>query len=295
MVPQTNKLRDVVSFFKKELESYYPENELKVISEIIFEGLFDITKQEMMLFPENLLNESQIVKLLKVIKRLKRYEPVQYVAGYTDFLELKINIKPPVLIPRPETEELVLWVEEELKSRSGEKINLLDVCSGSGCIALVLKRRLPEISVYGLDINPEAVSVAKANAQRFNLKIDFFQKDILKIKDDPLVKQKWDVWVSNPPYVRLSERKFMHDNVLKYEPREALFVDDNNPLLFYDNISSHAQKALKKDGLLFFEINEAMGQNVKRLLEEKGFSDVIIKKDINDKDRFVMAKKANSI
>ncbi len=292
MTPYSNKLKDIVAFFKKELKGYYNENELQAICSIIFESKLNIKRQDIALNPEQRLNESHIVKIIKVIKRLKRYEPVQYITGFTDFLELTLKVKPPVLIPRPETEELVLWVEKELKSYTHNGISLLDIGTGSGCIALALKRRMPDVTVCGLDINAEAIAVAKDNARHYNLNVDFKEKDILTLhKDDPLREKKWDVWVSNPPYVRLSEREYMHDNVLKYESKEALFVDDHRPLIFYERISSLAIKSLKDGGIIFFEINEAMGQEIKRMLKNTGFINIIIKKDINGKDRFVRAVK----
>ncbi len=292
MNPDTNKLKDIVSFFKKELKSHYPENELKAISVIIFESCFNISRQDMAFYPGNRLNESQIVDLLKVIKRLKAYEPVQYITGYTDFLDLKIKVKPPVLIPRPETEELVLWVEQELKENSMATSALLDIGTGSGCIALALKQRLPEIKAAGLDNSRESIVIAKENARYNKLEVAFIEKDILVMSvDDPLIEQHCDVWVSNPPYVRVSEKGRMNENVLRYEPHDALFVDDHQPLIFYDKISALAKKALTAGGMLFFEINEAMGQNIKKLLEKKGFTNIMIKKDIHDKERFVKAEK----
>ncbi len=293
MTPLSNKLKDIVDFFKADLKSYYSENELNAITVNVFESLLNINRQNMALYPEKRLNESQIVMLIKVIKRLKNYEPLQYIIGSTDFLDLKLNIKPLVFIPRPETEEFVLWIEQHLRTNRAKKSYLIDIGTGSGCIALSLKKRLPDFSVSGIDINPAAIALAKENARLSGLKVNFFEKDIFNFHSDEFfVKNQWDVIVSNPPYVKLSEKNIIDQNVLNYEPPDALFVEDNKPLIFYEAISDIAQKSFKDGGMLFFEINELMGEYVKDLLENKGFDDIEIKKDIHDKERFVKAKKA---
>jgi len=288
----TNKLKDIVAFFKKELKEYYPDNEIDAITAEVFDHCFKINRQHIALYPNELLSESQIVQLIKLLKRLKTYEPLQYIIGYTDFLDLKIKVNPSVLIPRPETEELVLWIEKELKKGRVEEASILDIGTGSGCIALALAQKLPGVSVSGFDKYQEAIDVAIENAKLNSLTVNFFVNDLLSIShDDPLLYEQWDIWVSNPPYVTLSEKKQMHDNVLKYEPLDALFVKNDEALIFYERISTLAQKALKPGGKLFFEINEHKGQAVRKLLEDKDFSNVTIKRDIHEKERFVKAVK----
>lgn len=292
MIASYNKLKDMVNFFKEELKDYYSANELGAIVAWVFDSLYEINRQYIALYPDHLLNKSQTTHLTKVIKRLKAYEPVQYIMGYTEFMNLKIKVNQSVLIPRPETEELVSWIETELKNNKQNITNILDIGTGSGCIALALAHKLPGTLVSGLDISRESIDIAIENARLNNITAHFFVKDIFSASaEKTLTKNKWDVWVSNPPYVTLSEKDQMHDNVLKYEPGEALFVKNNKALIFYEHISKLALQALKPGGLIFFEINERKGQPIRELLKNKGFSNIIVKKDIHEKDRFIKAVK----
>ncbi len=290
MNPLSNKIRNIKDFIKNEIKDLYPENESEAISTIILENSFGISKKDIILSPDTRISESEIVNVIKIVKRLKNHEPVQYITGVTDFLDLKLKVKPPVLIPRPETEELVLWIEKELREKKLTEGNLLDFGSGSGCIALAIKKLLPGLSVCGLDKNHEAIELSKENASNNNIEAEFFERDIFSLTEkDDLIKKDWDVWVSNPPYVRISEKSNIRNNVLTHEPHEALFVNDDEPLIFYEKISELAKKILKPKSLVFFEINEALGMHIKQLLKNKNFSNIEIKKDINDKDRFVKA------
>jgi release factor glutamine methyltransferase len=213
-------------------------------------------------------------------------EPIQYILGETEFYGLKLNVNPAVLIPRPETEELVDWI---LKINSIRNAKILDIGTGSGCIALALKNHLKEGEISGVDISENALKVARENALQNHLNVNFFQSDILKWKESEW--DKFDIVVSNPPYVRMSEKAKMNDNVLHYEPDSALFVSDQDPLVFYRAIAAFASQYLNKNGFLFFEINEYLGEEMKVLMEGFGFESIEIRKDINSKNRMAFGLK----
>ena len=220
--------------------------------------------------------------LKKIFCRLKKNEPIQYILQETFFLDLDLFVDENVLIPRPETEEMVLDV---YKNFNLNKKNILDIGTGSGCIALVLKQKFINAQVDAIDINSKSLEVAKKNAKKNNLDVNFIEKDILKTED---FDKKYDLIISNPPYVCENEKIFMSDRVLNFEPALALFVENDDPLIFYKKIISLAEKNLNGNGLLFFEINEKFGKEVARLLAK--FQNVTINKDINGKDRWVSAK-----
>ena len=190
------------------------------------------------------------------------------------------------MIPRPETEELVDWVVNSYKENS--EIKVLDLCTGSGCIALAIKSQLPKSKISGVDVSKEALSLANENAYNLDLEVTFLEQDILE-STLKLSKTKFDCWVSNPPYIPESDKADMADNVLKYEPGLALFVDNHLPIIFYERIAEHGLRHIKKGGSLFFEIHECFGQEVTFLLKNKGYVDVEIRKDLQGKDRMVKA------
>lgn len=220
--------------------------------------------------------------LKKIFYRLKKNEPIQYILQETFFLDLDLFVDENVLIPRPETEEMVLDV---YKNFNLNKKNILDIGTGSGCIALALKQKFINAQVDAIDINSKSLEVAKKNAKKNNLDVNFIEKDILKTD---VLDKKYDLIISNPPYVCENEKIFMSNRVLNFEPALALFVEDDDPLIFYKKIISLAEKNLNDNGLLFFEINEKFGKEVARLLSK--FQNVTINKDINGKDRWVSAK-----
>lgn len=223
--------------------------------------------------------------ILKYILQLKRQEPIQYILGKAYFYENMYEVNESTLIPRPETEELVKLVldysVEELP------INVLDIGVGSGCIAITIAVNLPNASVDGLDVSMSALKVAMRNAEKIGADVDFFQADIFTYKPN----KKYDVIISNPPYVRESEKKLMNANVIEHEPKKALFVPDSDPLKFYNPIVELAKDALSANGALFFEVNEAFGKDVVKLLEKSNFHKIALVKDINGKDRFVYGLK----
>jgi len=283
------KLKHAILLFKSELESLYPENELSSLSRITFKDLLNFSSLQYH-FPENTkLNILEQNTLIDAIKRLKTFEPIQYIIGNTEFYGLKFNVEPGVLIPRPETEELILNIQNDYKNAAGI-LNILDIGTGSGCIAISLKKNIPNSNVLAIDISTKAIQIAKINSQINNVNVDFNLVDIFN-EINWLVNNSLDIIVSNPPYVLNSEKKLMQYNVLNYEPHEALFVDDNNPLLFYKRISEIASIYLKKNGSLFFEINENQSIPLLEMMNKLNFKDIKIIKDINGKDRILKALK----
>ena len=225
----------------------------------------------------------------EVVSRLRHFEPIQYVFGHTLWCGLDLKVTPATLIPRPETAELVIKVES-LKLKN-ERPRILDVCTGSGCIAIALKKRHPEWQVTGIDISAEAIEIAKENAQHNNVEVRFEVADIFDFNGEnykePMANGKYDIIVSNPPYIRESEKMEMRRNVLDFEPAQALFVPDDDPLKFYRRIAS-----LRMGQQLFFEINEAFGNEVEQLMCEYGYADVQIIKDSYGKARIVEGRMA---
>lgn len=227
-------------------------------------------------------------KLQKALEQLIREKPIQYIIGETEFLGLPFKVNSDVLIPRPETEELVQWILNH--EDPGTPIQILDIGTGSGCIAVALAKQLPKAQVFGLDVSPLALNVAQNNADLNQVKVQFIDADILNISTTTaLFDQQFDIIVSNPPYVRKIEKKSMASNVLDNEPHLALFVEDEDPLLFYRAICQFSKIYLKKEGRLFFEINEFLGSQMIQLLTTEGFHDIQLKQDIFKKDRMIKA------
>ncbi len=277
----------MIQFMQKELNELYPVTEIRQFAILIFDRLLNFGATDLITKGDSLLDEKEILFIKNCVERLKKYEPLQYILGQTEFLGLKLKVNPSTLIPRPETEELVMWMSEHITPKNK---TALDIGTGSGCIALGIKSRFPEMIVDAWDINEKALETAGQNAMLNNLNVNFSKVDILTFEPGKQHLRKYDIIVSNPPYVMNSEKKLMSSNVLDYEPASALFVDDEDPLLFYGKIARLSRKMLKSRGLLFFEINEAIGERVKNLLTELGFSEVKIKKDLSGKDRMVKAE-----
>ena len=277
----SNKIKDVISFFQSELKGIYSDDEIAVMTAWCFEEFLGIKRHELKLAEEGNMSESELLKFNFAVKDLKNERPIQYIFGKADFFGMKLKVNEHVLIPRPETEELVQLI---IKDGANAK-SILDIGTGSGCIAIALKKNIPGAEVTAIDISKEALEVALYNADKQNAEIHFLREDILSPSAVPF--DQYDIIVSNPPYIRLSEKESMQKNVTDHEPHLALFVDDPDPLLFYKAIADHGLKALKKDGQLYFEINEALGAEAKLLLENKGFKNVTLIKDINNKNRIL--------
>lgn len=278
-------MQSTIQYLKTELGALYPAGEVESMTRQIIEWItgWDFTRQ--LIHRNETFTREQSEKVRSIVQRLLKHEPLQYILGETFFSGLKIRVTPAVLIPRPETEELVgLISDHNLPDGS----RLLDIGTGSGCIALALKNRFPETTVSACDISPDALAIARENSLINQLDVDFFQADILSWNS-----RKWplfDVIVSNPPYVTVSEKKQMQRNVLDFEPPTALFVADNNPLLYYRAIAAFASEYLKKGGFLFFEINEKFGPETANLLRVQGFAEVQLKTDLQGKNRMVVAR-----
>lgn len=279
-------MQATIQYIKKELAELYPETEVQGFTRLLFESVcgWDYTAQ--IINKNEIVGESEFSEIEKIVFRLKQFEPIQYILGETEFMDLKLLVNLSVLIPRPETEELVNWI---IETNSLDSPRILDIGTGSGCIPLALKSRIKYAKISAVDISGKALEVAKQNAMQNNLDVHFFEADILNWENS-----NWDLFdviVSNPPYVREIEKQKMHANVLKYEPENALFVSDENPLIFYERIAEFAHKYLAENGKLFFEINEYLGDEMCNLLENKGFADVELRKDINGKMRMILCIK----
>lgn len=279
------KISDLKSNFKKTLSELYPSEEIQSFFNILSEKYLNLSRIEIALNPERTISETEADKFQKAILRLQNHEPVQYIIGETEFYGLPFKVNTHTLIPRPETEELVEWILSGFPP-SGAR-GILDIGTGTGCIAISLAKNLPNTKISALDISEEALKIAEANAKLNKVEVDFFQKDILAAETLP---KKYDVIVSNPPYVRELEKKQMQQNVLKYEPHSALYVKDEDPLLFYRAISRLAKNHLNPGGKLFFEINEYLAYEMTELLKAEGFKNIEIKKDIYGKDRMLKCK-----
>ena len=262
------------------LSKIYPKTEIDSFFFLMIEEKLNLQRIDTVLKPDLLISEDNLTTFINIIKRLQNEEPIQYILKKTSFYGLPFIVDKNTLIPRPETEELVAWIIEEAskgKLHKKDKISILDIGTGTGCIPISLAKNLIKSSVSAIDISQKALLIAKKNALLNNTKIDFFEMDILNTESLP---QKFDIIVSNPPYVRESEKTGIKKNVLQNEPHLALFVDNNNPLLFYKKIADLATNYLRKNGLLFFEINQYLEKETVKMLEMKGFKNIELRKDL---------------
>ncbi len=275
-----------IQFMQKELKSFYAASEIRQFACLIFSSLLGFSTTDLLIKGDTLLSDSQTIFLENCIKRLKNSEPIQYVLGQTEFLDLTLKVNTSTLIPRPETEELVVWLTESIEPQHK---TVLDIGTGSGCIALGMKSKNPHLTVEAWDISKEALKTTEANAKLNDLVIAIKQIDILTFTPGNGDLKKYDIIVSNPPYVRDSEKELMEPNVLEHEPHLALFVKDKDPLIFYHKIAQAGRLMLKSGGMLLFEINEVFGKEVVSLLSDNNYHDVEIKKDLSGKERMVRA------
>lgn len=270
--------------FFNELNNLYPETEIQSFFNLLVEFKLNLTRIEVALQPDFEISKTDLELLQKALSDLKKYIPIQYIIGETEFYGLPFTVNKNVLIPRPETEELVDWIIKDWKN--SKEIKILDIGTGSGCIPISLAKNLQNSEVYSIDISSEAIKTAKNNAGINNVSIHFTEADILNTTK---LTNTFDVIVSNPPYVRELEKEQMQQNVLANEPHLALFVKDENPLLFYDKITDLAKSHLSKNGQLYFEINQYLGKETIELLKSKGFTTIKLKKDIFGVDRMLKA------
>jgi release factor glutamine methyltransferase len=285
-------IKDVFLSFQQGLSEVYDTREIEAIALLVLEEITDMSRAKIKAFPEDDVPGEAAEKIQSILEELKTGRPVQYILGNTEFYGLNFLVNPATLIPRPETEELVEWVIEsqKLKVKSQKSFSILDIGTGSGCIAISLKKNLPNANVATIDISPEALHTAKQNAVINDVEVEFIEQDILNPKSE-LEHSKFEVIISNPPYVTLVDKAQMHQNVTGFEPHTALFVPENDPLIFYKAIADFAIKHLENKGLLFFEINENFGKETVELLSNKGFTDIELRKDMSGRDRMVKAVK----
>lgn len=284
MKVQSNKIIDIIKHYEELLLQTFDVEESKQLIRFLIEDFTDIPRQQISLNFSQRISESQILKIHFGVKDLLKGTPLQYILQKANFLDWEFKVNEDVLIPRPETEEFVTLIHESIDNK---ELNIIDIGTGSGCIAIALQK-LTNANVSAVDISKDALVIAKQNAKDLNAEIKFIELNILDKYQWGKAESKYDLIVSNPPYVRESEKKLIQDNVLHFEPGLALFVDDKNPLVFYNAIANFALNNLKPNGELWFEINEYLGSEMKELLKDN-FSQIEIIQDFRGKDRFCTA------
>lgn len=302
-------LREIKDIFHKELDDLYPKEEVDSFFYACIEHYLKLERFILAIRPDFTLTKEEEQPLFEAMSRLKLEKPLQYILGTAHFMDLELQVNENVLIPRPETEELVQWVLDEFqkegqfkldaeRSRSvistplnDHSLRILDIGTGSGCIAIALAKHLPDAQVYALDVSDGALEVAQKNAASNGVDITFLQRDILNPKLELASEPAFDVIVSNPPYVRELEKKEISKNVKDFEPDTALFVADEDPLLFYRAIISFSERHLQENGSLYFEINQYLGEETKALFNARNFSEIELRKDMFGNDRMLKAIK----
>ncbi len=288
MFVSSNTLDAVKGYFYDRLNPLFSASELRQMFFQVTEHLLKLRKEEVLLQKDIRLSESDLLNYRSVVKRLLAHEPFQHIIGSTYFCDLLLKTDHRALVPRPETEELVYEIIHRLDV--DKPLKILDLCTGTGCIALALKSALKEAKVYGIDISETALTLAQENQEATQLDVHFFLGDVLsdfKLQDE----KEFDVWVSNPPYIPWKEKTSMAENVVLFEPELALFVEDEDPLQFYLKIAELGLVYLKKDGLLAFEIHENYGDDMVNMLKGLHYHSIELKKDLQGKNRMMFAKK----
>ncbi|SHH34141.1 peptide chain release factor N(5)-glutamine methyltransferase [Flavobacterium defluvii] len=282
------KIKQYRTQFIKELSPLYDAYEAESFFYLILEDKHKLRQIDLALNHELFFSESDFAVWDLLLAQLKKEVPIQYLLGKTSFYGLDFEVNENVLIPRPETEELVEWIiNENAATDRIKKLRILDIGTGSGCIAISLAKNLPNAEVYAIDVSKKAIETAKRNANKNKVDVTFMFQDILETKE---LKCQFDIIVSNPPYVRNLEKEEIRKNVLDYEPHLALFVDDNDALVFYRKIASLAQNNLLDNGKLYFEINQYLGKEMIDLLGKMDFINIDLRKDIYDNDRMISCK-----
>ena len=278
-------LKEIKNIYHLELDPLFPKEEVDSFFYLVIDHYLGLERFVWAVQPNLVVSKDNEEPLFYALSQLKQERPIQYILGKAHFCELEFRVDEDVLIPRHETEELVYWIINEIGTQNSlEEIKILDIGTGSGCIAISLAKNLPNAKVYALDISKKALQVAEQNAMANDVDIVFLEADILSIEG---FKDKFDVIVSNPPYVRELEKLEMKNNVVEHEPGLALFVSDQDPLVFYKKITRFALSHLEKSGVLFFEINQYLGEEMKQLLEAENFSEIELRKDMFGNDRML--------
>ncbi len=277
-------MNPIVNYIKQTLQGYYPDAETVSMAKWLLTEVFGMSALQLYAGDDTSFSPDEQKQLDDILARLQKYEPLQYIIGIEHFFGLTFEVNPSVLIPRPETAELVEWIINE--GREGMKV--LDIGTGSGCIAISLAKHLRNADVTAWDISTEALQVASRNAERNDVRVNFQQRDVLQVKPEA---EKFDVIVSNPPYIAEREKTEMEANVLEWEPEQALFVPDDDPLRFYRRIAELGKDILTQHGLLYFEINRAYGRETVRVLEALGYRNIELRKDMAHNDRMIKAER----
>lgn len=291
MKVSSNKAIDIYKYYRLSLNELYGADEAESMIAILFEEFFQLKRHEILSDMARRLSESELLKIHFAIKELLNNRPLQYIIGDAWFYGEKFIVNESVLIPRRETEELCNWIIDDQKGtvEQDNKSKILDIGTGSGCIAITLKKHLPKANIFALDVSGDALEVASNNAIKIGTEISFIRADVF----DTLAMDALDVFdiiVSNPPYVRNSEKKQMNANVLDFEPHLALFVTDESPLVYYERIADFSLTHLNRNGSLYFEINESLSLNLKNILSDKGFILIEIRTDMQNKPRMLKCK-----
>lgn len=285
-------LKDIQNIFHKELDAIYGKEEVDSFFYLLIDDYLGLNRLFLTLQPEFSLTKEEESPLFEALSELKLEKPIQYILGKTEFFGLNFKVNEYTLIPRPETEELVAWILDAVSSKS-QPLKILDIGTGSGCIAISLAENLPNAKVYALDVSDGALNVANENARLNDVDIKFLKANILDRKSWNLIFEdlKFDIIVSNPPYVRHLEKAEIKNNVLKYEPELALFVENEDPLIFYKSIAEFASQRLQDGGHLYFEINKYLGEDMIEMLQDFPLKNIELKTDLSGNDRMVKAIK----
>ncbi|WP_047245147.1 peptide chain release factor N(5)-glutamine methyltransferase [Maribacter thermophilus] len=281
------QLKEIRDIFHKELDGLYGKQEVASFFYLLIEHFLGLQRFVLALEPNLVVDKEEEVPLFRALSQLKSYEPVQYIIGYAHFMDMDFKVAPGVLIPRPETEELVMWVLNDVKKTGRVPLKVLDLGTGSGCISVSLAKNLKKTEVVAVDISEEALIIAKENALKNNVDVRFLRSDILALD----IKEKFDIIISNPPYVRELEKNEMKKNVIGHEPDLALYVSNEDPLVFYRAIAEFSVKHLKTDGILYLEINQYLGKETVDLFNMGNFRKVELRKDMFGNDRMVKVVK----
>ena len=282
-------LIDVRNYYRKSLKDYYSKNEIDFYFKILINSFFNWDSTLIALNPKKQLTILESSKLIKTINNLKKFKPIQYITGESFFMGLKFKVNKNVLIPRQETEELVEWIINDNRDFQN-KINVIDIGTGSGCIAISLSKKKRNFNLTAIDNSDKSLLIAKENARLNKVKINFINNDILKPLNDKTI---YDIIISNPPYIANSEIKNIEDKVLKFEPYNAIFVDKKNPLIFYKAIIDFSLSNLKKEGKIYFEINPIFYNSLLTLIESYNKFNLVVKKDISNKNRMIRLMRKN--
>ena len=276
-------LKEIKNIYHKELDTIYSKEEVDSFFYLVIEHYLELERFVLALKPQLVVTKTDEQPLFEALGQLKQEKPIQYILGSTQFMDLVFKVNENVLIPRPETEELVRWIIDDFELIENKEINILDIGTGSGCIAIALAKYLKNAKVVAIDISETALDMAQENARLNKVEVGFIQADIFKLE---YLEEKYDIIVSNPPYVRMLEKERMKPNVIENEPELALFVEDKDPLVYYRKISEFAKSNLKKGGCLYFELNQYLSEETKALLAND-FSEVELHNDMFGNDRML--------